>query len=188
MLSKEVVVLDACVLYPAPLRDLLMRLALANLYRPLWTEQIHQEWITNLLQNRPDLTQAQLTRTKNLMNLHIRDAIVINYEYLIAQLSLRDQNDRHVLAAAIHGSANTILTFNLQDFPLKVLEKYSLKAQHPDDFILNLIKSQEQKVKSVVVKHRCALKNPSKTPWEYLETLRNQGLQLSVLAMSNWNF
>jgi hypothetical protein len=74
--KKEVVVLDACVLYPAPLRDLLMRLALANLYRPLWTEQIHQEWIKSLLQKRPELSQEQLTRTKNLMNQHAGDALV----------------------------------------------------------------------------------------------------------------
>jgi hypothetical protein len=165
-----------------------MRLALANLYRPLWTEQIHQEWIKSLLQKRTELSQEQLTRTKNLMNQHAGDALVTDYEHLIFQLSLPDQNDRHVLAAAIHGGANTILTFNLQDFPLAVLEEYNLKAQHPDDLILKLVKLDQQKVKSVVAQHRLALKNPPKTPWEYLETLRNQGLQLSVLAMSDWNF
>lgn len=58
--------LDACVLYPAPWRDFFMRLAV-NLYQPKWTEKIHEEWIRNVLANRPDLTLAQLTRTRELM-------------------------------------------------------------------------------------------------------------------------
>lgn len=74
---------DACVLYPAPLRDLLMHLALTDLFRARWTDQIHDEWIRNLLENRPDLNFAQLTRTKELMNSHVRDCLVKDYERLI---------------------------------------------------------------------------------------------------------
>jgi hypothetical protein len=60
---------DACVLYPAPLRDLLMHMALTDLYRAKWTNAIHEEWIRNVLANRPDLTRQQLERTCELMNL-----------------------------------------------------------------------------------------------------------------------
>ena len=68
--------LDACVLYPAPLRDFLMHLALLDLFRARWTEEIHTEWIRNVLRQRPDLKQEQLQRTRELMNLHVRDALV----------------------------------------------------------------------------------------------------------------
>jgi hypothetical protein len=67
---------DACVLYPARLRDLLMYLALTDLFRAKWTDAIHDEWIGNVLKDRPDLTPAQLGRTRALMNAHVRDCLV----------------------------------------------------------------------------------------------------------------
>ena len=66
---------DACVLYPAPLRDLLMRLAMTDRFRAKWTHEIHEEWIRNVLEDRPDLTRAQLERTRDLMNAHVRDCL-----------------------------------------------------------------------------------------------------------------
>ena len=116
-MTSFTVVYDASVLYPAPLRDFLMWLALADLFQARWTNEIHQEWIRNVLKNRPDLTLIQLDRTKNLMNSNVRDALITGYEPLIPTLILPDINDRHVLAAAIHGRADFIVTFNLKDFP-----------------------------------------------------------------------
>ena len=60
--------LDACVIDPAPLRDLLMYLAVRDVYRPRWTDAIHEEWIRGVLENRPDLRRAQLDRTRDLMD------------------------------------------------------------------------------------------------------------------------
>src|SRR6185295_3578619 len=105
-MANFTVVYDACVLYPAPLRDLLMRLALTDLFRARWSDDIHEEWITNLLANRPDLTREQLERTRTLMNAHVRDCIVQGYRDLIDGLDLPDPNDRHVLAAAIRARAD----------------------------------------------------------------------------------
>ena len=113
------VLVDACVLYPAPQRDLIMHLALADLFRAKWTEEIHAEWIRGVLANRTDLTHEQLNRTRDLMNTHVRDCLVTGYEPLIGGLSLPDPDDRHVLAAAIRSQADLILTFNLKDFPAK---------------------------------------------------------------------
>lgn len=98
--------LDASVLYPAPLRDLHMELAVVDLYRAKWSNAVHEEWIRALLQNRADLTRAQLERTRDLMNAHVRDAIVTDFEGLIDVLDLPDPDDRHVLAAAIKGRAD----------------------------------------------------------------------------------
>ncbi|MCE1184157.1 MAG: hypothetical protein LWW92_00930 [Rhodocyclales bacterium] len=75
-MSSFSAVYDACVLYPAPLRDLLMRLAMADLYRARWTQQIHEEWMRNVLANRPDLSRAQLERTRELMDCSVRDSLV----------------------------------------------------------------------------------------------------------------
>ena len=94
MSSNFTALYDACVLYPAPLRDLLMQLALTDLFRARWTDQIHDEWIRNLLKNRSDLTLEQLTQTKNLMNSHVRDCLVADYEGLIPSINLPDADDR----------------------------------------------------------------------------------------------
>ncbi|HPB76681.1 MAG TPA: PIN domain-containing protein, partial [Chromatiaceae bacterium] len=92
--SHLTVVYDACVLYPAPLRDLLMRLALLDLYRARWSDMIHDEWVRHVLVNRPDLTSDQLTRTRNLMNIHVRDSLVTGFEHLIPSIRVPDTNDR----------------------------------------------------------------------------------------------
>ena len=99
-MSPPVVVYDACVLYPAPLRDLLMHLAWARLVHARWTDAIHDEWIRNLLANRPDLSRAQLERTRALMERAVPEASVTGYEHRISALTLPDPDDRHVLAAA----------------------------------------------------------------------------------------
>ncbi len=100
-MSNLIAVFDACVLYPAPLRDLLMHLATTDLFRAKWTNEIHQEWIRNLLKNRKDLTLSQLERTRDLMNSHVLDCLVEDYSYLIPTIDLKDKDDRHVVAAAI---------------------------------------------------------------------------------------
>lgn len=68
MASNFAVIYDACVLFPAPLRDLLMRLALTDLYRAKWTDRIHDEWTRNVIARRPDLGVDKLQRTRDLMN------------------------------------------------------------------------------------------------------------------------
>jgi len=88
--SHFTVIYDACVLYPAPLRDLLMHLALSDLYRARWSDRIHDEWMRNVLASRPDLTQEQLNRTRRLMNAHVRDCLVAGFEYLIPAIELPD--------------------------------------------------------------------------------------------------
>ena len=94
-----------------------MWLALSDLFRARWSNDIHEEWIRNLLEDRPDLTRERLERTRDKMNSHIRGCLVTGYEPLIAGLTLPDPDDRHVLAAAIRASAEVIVTFNLKDFP-----------------------------------------------------------------------
>src|SRR5712691_1990601 len=106
MEQPVIAVYDANILYPAPLRDLFIRVAQAGLVRARWTDAIHDEWLRNLLDNNPQLTPERLARTRTLMNEAVRDCLVTGYEDLIASLSLPDPNDRHVLAAAIRAGAD----------------------------------------------------------------------------------
>lgn len=183
MATTVTAVLDACVLYPAPLRDLLMQLATADLFRGRWTDRIHDEWMRNVLADRPDLARAQLDRTRALMDAHVRDASVIGYEALIAGLVLPDPEDRHVLAAAIRCGASAIVTFNLKDFPAASLGPYSIEAQHPDDFVSDLIDLDPAAVCAAVKVVRGRLRNPPRTADEYLLTLEGQGLVGTVARL-----
>lgn len=111
------VVYDACVLYPAPLRDLLMRLAVTGVVRARWTEHILDETFRNIAAKRPDIGAERLIRTRNLMCSAVEDCLVTGHEGLADQIALPDDGDRHVLAAAIRCSAQTIVTMNLKHFP-----------------------------------------------------------------------
>ncbi|WP_290795379.1 hypothetical protein [Flavihumibacter sp. UBA7668] len=77
--ALPIAVLDANVLYTAPLPDFLLRLAQVNLFKPKWTVEIHEEWTRNLLKNRPDLKLFQLQRTCRLMDNAFPGALVIGY-------------------------------------------------------------------------------------------------------------
>lgn len=182
-MSNFTAVYDACILYPAPLRDLLMELALTDLFRARWSEKIHQEWIRNVLKNRPDLQESQLLRTKAFMDTNVRDALVIDFEPLIPSLSLPDEKDRHVLATAIRCNAAVIVTFNLKDFPPNYLSAYDIEAQHPDEFILYLLDLYPIQVCKAVEKVRQRLRNPIMDCERYLSNLLKQGLPQTVSRM-----
>ncbi len=178
---------DACVLYPAPLRDFLMHLALTDLFRARWTHEIHDEWIRNLLAVRPDLKPKQLVRTRELMDAHIRDCIVTGYQGLVTGLKLPDPNDRHVLAAAIRTGAAVIVTYNLADFPADYVAQFGIEAQHPDEFITHLIDLSPGLVCAAAKRHRASLKSPPKTVDAYLDTLTNQRLPETVARLREYD-
>jgi|SRR6478752_2594795 len=108
-----VVIYDACVLYPAPLRDLLVRVAQAGIVRARWTSDILDECFRSILGQRPELKPQALERTRELMTKAVTDCMVEGYEPLIAGLTLPDPDDRHVLAAAVRASAQAIVTFKV---------------------------------------------------------------------------
>lgn len=174
---------DACVLYPAPLRDLLIQLAGTGMFRARWTDRIHEEWIRNLAEKRRDLTPDQLTRTRELMNQAVPDCLIKGYETIEDALELPDADDRHVLAAAIVGRADVIVTFNLKDFPAAVLAPKSIEAQHPDEFIAHLVDLHAPTVVAAVRAQRERLKNPPRTASELLDTLLQQQLPSTVKAL-----
>ncbi len=168
--------LDANILYPAGLRDVLLRLADQYLYAPFWSADIHAEWIRSVLADRPDLTEGMLERTRMVMDRHFPEAVVTDYTSRAAGLDLPDPDDIHVLAAAIEGGADVIVTRNLRDFPADRLAPHGLTAQHPDAFIAGLFHADPEAVLAAVRSHRAALRNPPRTANEYLAALERLGL------------
>ncbi len=180
-----VVLLDSCTLFPAPLRDFLMHLTLLDVFQARWTEEIHDEWIRSVLVVRPDLTEKQLQRTRDLMDLHIRDCLVEGYDDLINDIELPDPDDRHVLAAVVRCKAEAIVTFNLRDFPESVLAEHGLIAITPDDLIDKCFETFAEKIHLAFDRQLASLKNPPKTRGELLEILRQQGLRKTAEKLSS---
>lgn len=180
MPSNFVALFDACVLYSSPLRSLLMDLALTDLFRARWTDEIHEEWIRSVARERPDILREKLLRTRDLMNSHVRDALVTGYESLISGLCLPDENDRHVLAAAIRCNASVIVTFNLKDFPDEALAPWDIEAQHPDEFISNLMDLYPEPIFTAIETSRKRSKNPLMDSEEYLHMLVRSQLNQSA--------
>ncbi|MBI2748833.1 MAG: PIN domain-containing protein [Burkholderiales bacterium] len=134
--ARYTAALDACVLYPRLYRDVLLSLAQADLYTARWSVHIEAEWTPSLLKDRPGAA-VQIERTVELMRDAVPDCLVTHYEDLIDSLTLPDPNDRHVLAAAIRGNADAIVTANVKDFPASVLSRFDVELQTPDHFVLN---------------------------------------------------
>ncbi len=183
MSAPPTVVYDACVLYPAPLRSLLMYIALAGLCRARWTDTIHEEWIRSVLKNRPDLHRQQLLRVRDLMNRHAPDALVEGYEPHISTLTLPDPEDRHVLACALQSEAEFIVTFNGKDFPAQALQPHHVRAVHPDDFLLDLLQRYTDAVLDAARVHRAGLKNLPMDGEAYLGCLLRQRLPQTVARL-----
>lgn len=187
-MSYYTVILDACVLYPAPIRSYLLFLAQTGLYRARWTDCIHNEWIYNLLQNNPHLDKAKLERTKELMNKHNPDCLVEGYESIINNIHLPDSNDRHVLAAAIRGHAQAIITYNLKDFPVDILASFGITAIHPDEFLSDMFELNPGLAVQAAHRHRNSLKNPPFSIEEYLNSLQKQKLPSFVSKLRSLHF
>lgn len=134
--AQYTAVLDANVLYPALLRDVLLSLADADLYSAKWSVHVRDEWTRSLLRDRPGMG-AQVAAAAQAMEEAIPDCLVSGYEHLIEGLKLPDPDDRHVLAAAITGHADAIVTWNEKDFPREVLDPFGIEVQTPDEFVCN---------------------------------------------------
>jgi predicted nucleic acid-binding protein len=175
--------LDANVLYPPTLRSVLLELAHADLYAARWSDEVHREWMRSLAEKRPTLPAAVIQRARDLMEAHIGDVSVRGYEPLIATLALPDLDDRHVLAAAIHGKASVIVTANLKDFPREALATHGITALHPDAFVLSLLAADAEGVALALAADRADLVNPPLSVDEYLAMLERGGLPETVAAL-----
>lgn len=174
---------DACVLHPAGLRDLLVRLAGTGLFRARWTGDILDEMVASVLRRRPGLDPAALERTRQLMCAAVPDCLITGYRHLVEAVELPDADDRHVLAAAIRSGSQVIVTENTRDFPAGILETYDMEAQTADVFVLHLIDLSPTTVARVIDEQVQALDRPPLSRAEALDRLARSGLRRSVAEL-----
>ncbi len=156
-------------------------------FRAKWTAAIHREWIEAILKNEPHRERARLERTRDLMDAEAPDALITDYESILEGLSLPDPNDRHVLAAAIVGECDLIVTQNLKDFPEYELAPYGIQAQHPDDFLMGLLVFFPKEFCAAIREVRVRLQNPPYTLEEYLATLKQLGLVKTAAQLDRFS-
>lgn len=173
---------DACVLYPPSVRDVLLSLAETDLFRARRTGQIQQEWYVAVTRTKPHLATS-LQRTQQDMKNAVPDAEITGYEGLVAALELPDPSDRHVLAAAIVGKADVIVTFNLKHFPSAALAPFKIDAQHPDEFIAHTLTLNPSVALAAIKRMRERLKSPAYSPAEYVELMGRRGLPETVALL-----
>jgi predicted nucleic acid-binding protein len=162
--------LDACVLYPSSLRDLLLRLGERGLFRPLWSTKIIDEMVDAVLRNRPDLDRSKLTRTVGLMREFFPDAEVAGFQEIVDVMT-NDEGDRHVLAAAVRGRADVIVTRNVRHFPPKSLEPYDMLVQTPDEFLIHQFTLSPDVVVQELRNQAESNRQPPRTMPELLDSL-----------------
>jgi hypothetical protein len=177
--DRFVVVLDANVLFPVRVRDCLLRFAEAGLYRARWSPQILDEWTHSLIEKKPHLESSNRSQ-RDAMACAFPEAIVEGYEHLIPALVLPDENDRHVLAAAIRAGAQHIITENLRDFPKEALDIYNIEAVSADQFLSSTYELYLSEATAALRKMRRSYRNPPMSASEFLLNLMRVGLPLTA--------
>lgn len=168
-------VLDTNVIYPVIIRDLLFWFAYYDLYTPKWSEHIFDEWKKVMIQK--GVSEDEANKRIEKANLAFPDALVQNYKGLIRHLELPDEDDRHVLAAAIKTNANLIVTNNIKDFPEAYLQSFSLNIKTADDFLPDIIDLNQEQAIAAFKEMVLNKKNPQLDEFEVLNQLRNAGLK-----------
>ena len=184
--TRHSLLLDANILYQASVRDIFVQLAKNGIVRARWTQDIHREWIAALLRNAPHRDRKALERTRNLMDRAFPDCLVTGYEHLIPTLTLPDPNDRHVLAAAIVGRCDTIVTSNLRDFPETALEPSGIDARQPDDVLCDLLDTTPETLCKTFREIRTRLEKPAFTKRDYLDNLAQRGLIATAAGLEQF--
>ncbi|MBS1615548.1 MAG: PIN domain-containing protein [Bacteroidetes bacterium] len=168
-------VLDTNVIYPLVIRDILLWFANYDLYTPKWSETVFEEWKRVML--RKEITEKEADKRIAVVNAAFPDALVQHYGSLMAALQLPDEDDRHLMAAAIKTNANVIVTNNLKDFPDEYLKTFGLKAKAPDDFLTDLIDLNPEQAVAAFREMVLNKRNPPLDEYEVLDRLRAAGLE-----------
>jgi predicted nucleic acid-binding protein len=185
-MSGPKAVLDANVLYGEFVRDMLLSLFYEGLFEAKWTEEITAEWVRHLLGNKPTLTREAVQNTVMKMHLIRPSPLVDNYQQFIDKADLPDRDDRHVLAAAIASDARKIVTWNLRDFPEKILAAFGIVAESPDKFLSDLVNEQPAEVARVFRNMRARRKKTANSVDEFFETMKRGGLGLTVRYLERY--
>ena len=181
---RPVAVLDACVLYSIAVTDALISLGSRGLFRAKRTTRIESEWIRAIENRRPDLV-GRLSTRRDAMQAAIVDWEVddMAVEAISLDAELPDPDDAHVLAAAIGAQADVIVSFNVTDFPERVIDTYGLEVAHPDRFIVNLRESDTPLWIDTFASMKQRLRKPVLSSHEFAEAFERAGLPNTADAL-----
>jgi predicted nucleic acid-binding protein len=176
-------VLDACVLYPTVLREVLMAAAARGLFTPLWSARLLEEWARAAAKLGP--RQEAVARGEiALLRARWPRSEVPAAPQLETRLWLPDPDDIHVLASAVAGSADTIVTFNAADFPRNALADEGIARTDPDALMLSLHARDPARVAEAAEEVRATAERLSAEPWEIRRLLKKAGLPRLGKALS----
>jgi predicted nucleic acid-binding protein len=175
--NRYTVLLDANVLYSVAISDALMEVAATGVYAAKWSKAIDDEWVRNLAKNKKR-AEADFHTRRDSVHDACPDWEVPEEGWRLIEpcLSLPDVNDRHVLAAAVAGHADSIVTINIKDFPSSILEPLGITALHPDEFLLQQLQLEPLVVLPAFKSMRARLKNPAFTPEKFVDAMERNGL------------
>ena len=174
-IPKFTVLVDTNVLYRAYLRDIILRLALKDTFKIHWSEDIMQELEESLKKN-AGVDDKHFSYIRERMSAAFPDALIPGDGEVVPKITLPDSKDVHIVAAAIRGRCDLIVTSNTKDFPSEVLALFGIEVQHPDEFLNHHLSLEKVVTLETVKEHIQALQNPSLTFDEYLGCLVNAGL------------
>lgn len=169
------VLLDTNVLYPTVMREVLLGAAAQGLYQPLWSERILEEWARAARKLGPE-GEAQARGEIAMVQAAWPGACVTWPPSLEARLWSPDPADVHVLAAAVAGHADVIVTVNAKDFPRQMLAEDGLSRADPDGFLLGLWKGSPEAVETAAGKVLAEARRLSGEPWEMRALLKKARL------------
>ena len=175
--NRYTALLDANVLYSVAISDALMEVAATGIYAAKWSNAIDEEWVRNLAKNK-NRAEADFHTRRESMHDACPDWEVPEEGWKLIEpcLTLPDVNDRHVLAAAVAGHADSIVTINIKHFPASVLEPLGITALHPDEFLLQQLELEPLVVLPAFKVMRARLKNPAFTPEKFVDAMERNGL------------
>ncbi len=176
------VLLDATVLYAAPVRDLVLECVSRKMFSPHWSAAIHREWMRALGRNRPDIPQERIERLRNLMDSAFPEATVSRFDAYVQSFLLPDPDDRHVAAAAAKAGCRLILTSNVRHFPAHAMRSSGMTAIHPDKFLVRLADADAKALMDAAMTVRTRLRHQPLTMHAYCSALRRAGLP----ATAHW--
>lgn len=168
------VVLDACVLYPLPLRDTLLRCAEQDLYEVRWSRRILDEVVRNLIGD-DRTTPEQAAKLIDAMQRAFEDAEIPAPAIVSLEPRMTNNSaDRHVLAAAVASNdAKTIVTSNLRHFPAVACQPLGVEIAHPDAFLCSVYERAPAGIHAVLDQQAADLKRPPMTVEDVLDRLHS---------------
>jgi len=175
--ARYTALLDACVLYPIATTDCLLSLATAGLFAAKWTVRIEEEWIAAIERHRADL-EGKLTVRRDSMRDAVPDWEVPHaaWEPLEKCITLPDKNDAHILAAAVAGHTDCIVTSNARHFPAEATSPYGIEVIDPDTFIINQLDLNQIVALGAFRKMRARRKKPESSPLDFADVMERAGL------------